>query len=238
MIEFKDVSKQYGRFRALNGVNFRMEQNTALALLGPNGSGKTTLLKCLLGMAVFRQGDILFSGKSIKNDARYRNEIGYMPQFAAYPENLKVGQMISLMKTIRQPNGGSFDEELFERWDMKQFGDKTIRSLSGGMRQKLSAYLTFLFNPAVLVFDEPTAGLDPLASEILKEKILKAKAAGKTIIITSHVLSDLDELADEVLYMQEGGIRFRKPISQLKSETGTDRLGKALAEIIRKEQTA
>ena len=109
-----------------------------------------------------------------------------------------------------------------------------MRTLSGGTRQKVSAAVAFLFNPGILILDEPTAGLDPLSSEILKEKILKEKAKGKLILITSHILNDLEELTTDIMYMQEGKMEFIKKIDTLREETGELRLNKAIAKIMRR----
>ena len=128
------------------------------------------------------------------------------------------------------------DEELIEKFDLKKIFDKPMRTLSGGTRQKVSAALAFLFDPGVLILDEPTAGLDPLSSEILKEKILKEKSKNKLILITSHILSDLDELTTHIIYLQEGKLEFFKEIDQLREETGELKLGKAIARIMKGEK--
>ncbi len=112
--------------------------------------------------------------------------------------------------------------------------DKRMRTLSGGTRQKVSAALAFLFNPDVLILDEPTAGLDPVSSECLKTKIHSAKEKGKLIIITSHILSELDELITEVMYMQDGRINFHKTFEDLRGDTGEQKLTKAIAQIMQK----
>jgi Cu-processing system ATP-binding protein len=104
------------------------------------------------------------------------------------------------------------------------------------MRQKLNAALAFLFNPDVLILDEPTAGLDPVSSEELKEKIILEKTNNKLVIITSHILSDLDEMIETVVYMEEGQVRFNKSLQTLKEETGEVRLQKAIAAVIRQQQ--
>ena len=114
--------------------------------------------------------------------------------------------------------------------------DKRMRTLSGGTRQKVSAALAFLFSPSILILDEPTAGLDPLAAEILKAKILLEKQKGKLILITSHILSDIDELTTHVLYLQEGKMQFFKELETLQEETGEMRLGKAIARIMKGEK--
>jgi Cu-processing system ATP-binding protein len=109
-----------------------------------------------------------------------------------------------------------------------------MRTLSGGTRQKVSASLAFLFKPDVLILDEPTAGLDPLASEILKEKIICEKQKGKLILITSHILSELDGLVTQVIYMQESKLIFHKSIENLRKDTGEEKLSKAIASVMLK----
>ena len=109
-----------------------------------------------------------------------------------------------------------------------------MHTLSGGTRQKVSAAISFLFDPGVMILDEPTAGLDPLAVEILKAKILKEKDRGKIFLITSHIMSDLDELSSDVLYLEDGMVRYTNTIANLKQETGEERLGKAIANMMRK----
>lgn len=127
-----------------------------------------------------------------------------------------------------------FDEELIKAFDLDKMLHKRMRTLSGGTRQKVSASLAFLFNPAVLILDEPTAGLDPLSSEILKEKITKEKDQGKLVLITSHILSELDDMVSQVIYMQEGKCCFHKSIEEIRLETKQEKLAKAIASLIAK----
>src|SRR5688572_31512817 len=140
-----------------------------------------------------------------------------MPQIGRYPDNMKVGHLFKMLKNIRNVPDKKIDEELINKLGLQQIFGKAMRTLSGGTRQKVSAALAFLFNPDVLILDEPTAGLDPLSSEILKEKIIKVKSENRLILITSHILSDLDELLTEVIYMQEGQLKFHKSFSELKT---------------------
>jgi len=124
---------------------------------------------------------------------------------------------------------------LLKEYELYSMFEKPMRTLSGGTRQKVSAAIAFLFNPPVLILDEPTAGLDPLSSEMLKEKILREKKKGKLILITSHILSDLDELTTHVMYLQEGKMQFLKNIETLREDTGEIKLGKAIARIMKGE---
>jgi Cu-processing system ATP-binding protein len=236
MIIASNVTKKFGKLTALNNVSVTCNKGECIALIGPNGSGKTTFIKCILGMVVPDSGFITFNGKNIVHDWIYRRHIGYMPQIGRYPDNMTIGQIFSMMKDIRSDESGkSIDESLIQYFGLDQLQQKRMRTLSGGTRQKVSASLAFLFNPDVLILDEPTAGLDPLASEILKEKIKFEKEQGKLILITSHVLSELDDLITQVIYMQEGNLQFHKKLSDLQKDTGEEKLSKAIAAVMSKK---
>ena len=231
MIEAQNITKKFGKLFALNNVSFSFQKGECIALLGPNASGKTTLIKSLLGMVVPESGTILFNTESIKNNWQYRGQIGYMPQIGHYPQNMTIANIMDMMKDIRKSTRGH-DEELVQKFNLNKMLHKKMSTLSGGTTQKVSASLAFLFNPDVLILDEPTAGLDPLSSEILKQKINKEKGNGKLILITSHVLSELDDLVSEVCYLQEGRLLFHKKLSALKEDTGEHKLSKAIAKIL------
>ena len=201
-------------------------------IVGPNGCGKTTLIKCVLGMVIPNSGFITFNGKNITHDWQYRSRIGYMPQIGRYPDNMSIGQVLGMMKDIRGRGEKKLDEELISRFGLNDMLNKRMRTLSGGTRQKVSASLAFLFDPDVLILDEPTAGLDPVSSEILKEKIIAEKAKGKLVLITSHILSELDDLVTQVVFMQDGKICFHKNLDALREETGEEKLSKAIARVM------
>jgi Cu-processing system ATP-binding protein len=235
MISIKEVNKTFGKLKVLNTVSLQLCKGKSYALVGPNGSGKTTLIKSILGMVIPSSGDILFDNVSIKNDWKYREKIGYMPQIGHYPENMTIGQIIDMMKNIRK-NVSEFDEQLIEEFKLYKMYDKRMHTLSGGTRQKVSAALAFLFNAPVLILDEPTAGLDPVSVELLKAKILVEKDNGKLIIVSSHILSDLDELTTDMVYLFEGKVHFNNSITSLKEETSEQKLGKAIATMIGQKQ--
>lgn len=234
MLESTLLSKSFGKLKVLDGVSVRMEAGQAVSLVGPNGSGKTTFLKCLLGLVVPDSGELTLNGQPILGTWDYRRHIGYMPQIGRYPDNMRVGQVFDMVREIRQSTSSHLDDDLMRAFEVEKFAHKTMRTLSGGTRQKVSACLAFLFDPQVLVLDEPTAGLDPVASEILKEKVLTEKAKGKLILVTSHILSDLEELTTDVLYIIEGKIQFYESIEQLKSRTGEGKLNRALAQVMKR----
>jgi Cu-processing system ATP-binding protein len=236
MIRIENINKRFKKLVALNNISAVFDKGQVISLIGPNGSGKTTLIKTILGMVKADSGKILFNNEPINGDPSYRAMIGYMPQIGRYPDNMKIGQLFSMLKNIRNVSEEKLDTELIEKFRLKEIFEKPMRTLSGGTRQKVSAALAFLFNPDVLILDEPTAGLDPLSSELLKEKILKEKNKNKLILITSHILSDLDELTTHIMYLQEGKLEFFKEIEQLREETGEIKLGKAIARIMRGEK--
>ncbi|MGV1012231.1 MAG: ABC transporter ATP-binding protein [Flavobacterium sp.] len=235
MIEIKNINKKFGKFEVLKSVSLSCKSGECIALIGPNGCGKTTLIKSILGMVLPDRGSIEFNGKSILGKYIYRENIGYMPQIGRYPDNMTIGQIIDMIKKIRNSNH-DLDEDLLNAFELKKMFDKQMRTLSGGTTQKVSAVLAFLFNPEVLILDEPTAGLDPLASEILKEKIIKEKEKGKLIFITSHLLSELDDLITEIIFMQEGEVHFHKKVDDLKAETNETKISKAIASILKQKQ--
>lgn len=235
MISIKEVNKTFGKLKVLSNVSLELTKGKSYALVGPNGSGKTTLIKSILGMVLPSSGDICFDNISIKNDWKYREKIGYMPQIGHYPENMTIGQIIDMMKNIRK-NVTKFDEQLIEEFKLYRIYDKRMHTLSGGTRQKVSAALAFLFNPPALILDEPTAGLDPVSVELLKAKILEEKQNGKLIIVSSHILSDLDELTTQLVYLFEGHVHFNNSIASLKEETSEQKLGKAVATMIGQKQ--
>lgn len=234
MIRTENLEKHFGKLHVLKGVNTSFSGGEVISVIGPNGSGKTTLIKSILGMVVADKGKIYFDNKDVANDFTYRHHIGYMPQIGRYPENMKMGQLFAMMKDLRKSTS-ALDEELLNEFHLTAMFDKPMRTLSGGTTQKVSAALAFLFNPKVLILDEPTAGLDPVASEILKAKILKAKGEGKLVIVTSHIMSEVEEMADKIMYLFEGKINFYKTIADLKAETGEEKLGKAIAKIMKRE---
>jgi len=235
MIRIENLSKQFKRLQALERVSVQLNRGKVISLIGPNSSGKTTLIKCILGMVKTAKGKIYVDDTKINGDPSYRKQIGYMPQIGRYPDNMKVGQLFTMMKHIRNASENDLDTDLITKFNLVAIFDKPMRTLSGGTRQKVSAALAFYFNPDILILDEPTAGLDPLSSEILKDKIIAEKKKNKLILITSHILSDLDDLATDIMYLQDGRLQFFKSIETLRKETGEPKLGKAIAKIMKNQ---
>ncbi|AEW86924.1 ABC transporter [Flavobacterium columnare ATCC 49512] len=234
MIVIDNCNKKFEKLNVLKNVSITLESGQCVALIGPNGCGKTTLIKSILGMVIPDSGAIFVKNQSIQKDFLYRNNIGYMPQIGRYPEGLTIGEVIEMIKELRNSKD-KLDEELLHSFEVQKMFDKPMGTLSGGTTQKVSAVLAFLFNPDILILDEPTAGLDLLAAEILKTKINKEKAKGKLIMITSHLLSELDDLITHIIFMQEGEIQFYKTINELKSQTAEEKISKAIAKILKQK---
>lgn len=232
MIKIKNTTKSFGKLKAIDNLNLELNQGECIALIGPNGCGKTTLIKSILGMVLPESGEIIFDGNNIKNDNGYRSQIGYMPQIGRYPENMTIGQIIDMIQGIRNMRE-NLDMDLYNSFEIGNMLNKKMRTLSGGTTQKVSATLAFMFPSKVLILDEPTAGLDPIASEILKEKIMNARKQGVLVLITSHLLSELEDLVSQVIFMQEGKLILHKNIDELKADTGQTTIAKSILQILK-----
>jgi Cu-processing system ATP-binding protein len=235
IIRIENINKKFRKLRALDTISASFDKGQVIAMIGPNGSGKTTLIKSILGMVKPDSGKIYVNDELIDGSPLYRNQIGYMPQIGRYPDNMKVGQLFTMLRHFRKMDEKELDKELITAFNLSALFEKSMRTLSGGTRQKVSAAIAFLFNPSILILDEPTAGLDPLSSEILKDKVLREKKKNKLILITSHVLSDLEELATDIMYLQEGKLIFIKRLETLQEETGEIKLSKAIASVMKGE---
>jgi Cu-processing system ATP-binding protein len=235
MISIITLHKSYGRLHVLKGIDLDIRDGAVTAVLGPNGAGKTTLIKSVLGLVKPDSGSITINGSRLNGNSDYRRDLGYMPQTARYPENLTVQEIIDMVKDIRGAVNKT-DEALIESFRLKSELGKKFKTLSGGNRQKVSAAVAFLFSPAIIFLDEPTAGLDPIASSKLKDKIQDEKQAGKTVVLTSHILSEVQELADRVVYMLDGRIAFDSPMNALLEMTGEATLERAVAHMIENNQ--
>ena len=237
MIEARRVTKTFGTLRVLDDLSLSIAPRRITGLVGPNAAGKTTLAKIILGLTKADSGTLEIDGIRIGADDAYRSRIGYMPQMARFPENLSARELFEMLTDLRRPTQ-RVDEELVERFDFAGALDKPIRMLSGGTRQKVNAVIAFLFRPDLLILDEPTAGLDPVSSGILKDKIFAEKAAGRTFLLTTHIMSELDELADDIAFINEGKVAFVGALTEIKRITRQSNLERAIAEIMKRGAAA
>ena len=231
MIEIQGLRKRYGALQVLDGVDLVIHPGRVTAVVGPNAAGKTTLIKSVLGLTRPDSGTIHVDGREIDASGVYRAKIGYMPQIARYPDNLTGADLFAMMSDLRGV-ATSRDESLIDSLGLRSQLQKPLRVLSGGTRQKVNAALAFHFGPSMLFLDEPTAGLDPIASSIVKDKIAAERGAGRTFVLTSHVMSELEELADDIAFLVDGRIRFSGPIHDLKRVTRQLSLERAIAYVL------
>jgi len=231
MVKIEQLNKKFGKLEVLKDLELAIKKGTINAILGPNGSGKTTLIKCMLGMVIPDNGTISIADKTIKGDWKYREEIDYMPQIANFPPNLKVKEIIVMLKDIR--NREARDTELIEYFELGPYLNKQLRNLSGGTMQKVNIVLAFMFDNPLLILDEPTNGLDPVALIRLKELIAKEVESGKTILFTTHIIRLVEELAEDIVFLLEGKIYFQGSVKEMVSQQKAPDLEHAIAEIFK-----
>jgi Cu-processing system ATP-binding protein len=236
-IEISNLSKHYGKFTVFRNINAKINSGSITAILGPNGSGKSTLVKCILGMVRPSGGHISIDGSLVDQDNIYRKNIGYMPQSAKFPENLSAKDLKGMLVGLRNAEREELDDELIGSFRLERDGylEKPTGILSGGTRQKINAFLAFLFDPHILILDEPTVELDPISSGRLKEKIFKGKQKGKTILMPSHIISEVEEIADYIIFLSDQKIYVQGTVNEIKSMSGEQRLEKAIANIMQRD---
>jgi len=237
MIRITGLTKRFGALHVLRDLDLEIGDGKVTAIVGPNGAGKTTLMKTILGLTRSDGGTMLIDGERVGHDPAYRANVGYMPQIARFPENLSAAELIAMVRDLRGTDA-VVDDDLTERFRLADQLGKPLRVLSGGTRQKVNAVLAFLFRPALLVLDEPTAGLDPVSSGILKAKIAEVRDEGRAVIVTSHVLSDLDALADDIAFLVDGKLRYSGSVHDLKLATRQLSLERAIAQVMVEDAVA
>ncbi|RNL77404.1 ABC transporter ATP-binding protein [Sinomicrobium pectinilyticum] len=230
MVNIQNLNKAFGRNQVLDNLSLEIDQKGVTAILGPNGSGKTTLIKSILGMVIPDKGAITINGKDIKKDVLYRENLDYLPQIADFPDNLKVKELIKMIKDLR--NKPARDETLIRFFGLGPFLDKKFNTLSGGTRQKVNLVLAFMFDSPLIILDEPSSGLDPVSLIRLKEWINREKAQGKIILVTSHIMSFVEEIAENIAFLLDGKIYFNGSLSELKIKTGREDLEHAIAALL------
>ena len=236
LLVVEGLAKRFGALPVLQGIDLALARGAVTAVLGPNGAGKTTLIKSVLGLTRPDRGTVRLDGHVLGDDPQLRATIGYMPQIARFPDNLTGAELIALLADLR--GDAMMDRELVDRFRLGAELTKPLRTLSGGTRQKVNAVLAFLFAPQLLILDEPTAGLDPIASGILKDKIREEASRGKTFLLTSHVMTELEELANDVVFLLDGTVRFAGSLHDLKLRTRQVNLERAVAQLMREGEAA
>ena len=224
MLEVKNVTKRYGKNVACNDVSFTLEPGTLTVLLGPNGAGKSTIIKSIIGFLKY-QGDITINGMNNKT-VEARKVLGYIPEMPSlYPTLTVVEHMEFIARAYKLTDYKDRINLLLERFELddkrRKFGDE----LSKGMQQKLNLCLGLLPDPDIILLDEPLLGLDPHAIKELKNYIEEMRKAGKTMLISTHIIDSVDMLWDRTIIMQNGQIRANVTRSEV------DESGKTLEDL-------
>ena len=230
MIQVFKLNKKFGKLEVLKDLDLAIKSGGIFAVLGPNGSGKTTLIKCLLGMVVPDKGQIMWNHESVLGKYDYRKNINYLPQIANFPTNLSVQEFIEMVQNLRaKPSNPTTYIDLFQ---LHPFLKQKLGNLSGGTKQKVNIVLAFMFDSDLIILDEPTSGLDPVSMIRLRKIIQEQKAKGKTILVTSHIMNFVEEIADEIVFLLDGKIYFQGTIGDLKSQTKENDVEHAIANLM------
>ena len=230
MIRVNGLHKSYGSRAVLKGVELHVPAGKIVGIAGPNACGKSTLLKCLLGLAVPQSGEIRIAGKGIAGNGEFRRSVGYMPQNPQFPPGLKGFELLEMLEHLRGERAAR-KERLVSHFGLERALGQPTGELSGGTRQKLSAVAAFMFDAPVVLLDEPTAGMDPLVSVRFKELLAEQVSAGKAILLVSHLISEIEQLASSIIFLEDGQTAFSGEIRDLLSRTGAERLDLALTRL-------
>ncbi|SNZ08641.1 Cu-processing system ATP-binding protein [Persephonella hydrogeniphila] len=239
MVKIKNLYKKFGKQEVLKGINLELKKGKVTAILGPNGSGKTTLIKSILGLVIPTDGEIYVKGENVRDNWSYRKYIGYMPQIAVFPENLTLKELINMLLDIRKEGyNPNIKDDFIKHFKLEEYMDKKLKNLSGGTKQKVSALITFMFDPEIYFLDEPTVGLDPISSSFLKDKIREQAERDRLVVLTSHIMSEVEELADDIVFLLEGVIHVQGSVKEIIQSSGEKNLERAIAKLMEKKYNA
>lgn len=220
ILKVNQVTKKFGNFTALDGINMEVQQGEVYGFIGPNGAGKTTTIRVLLGILQATSGTAQIFGKDVWNDAvDIHKQIAYVPGEVNLWSNLTGGEVIDLFVKLRGTNSKNRREELIQRFDLDP--TKKCGTYSKGNRQKVALIAAFASNADLYILDEPTSGLDPLMEQVFQECVGEVKKAGKSVLLSSHILSEVEKLCDKVSIIRQGQIIESGTLQELRHLTRT-----------------
>ncbi|MBO5810705.1 MAG: ATP-binding cassette domain-containing protein [Bacteroidales bacterium] len=218
-IEINNVSKTYGNYKALNNISIRVPRQSIYGLLGPNGAGKTTLIRMLNQITAPDEGEIIFNGEKLNRS--HITQIGYLPEERGLYRSMKVGEQaiyLAQLKGVSQKDAEKRLKAWFNKFGILNWWDKKVEELSKGMQQKIQFIVTVIHNPPLLIFDEPFSGFDPINVNLLKKEILELRDKGATIIFSTHNMSSVEELCDNIMLINKGQKVLEGSVYQIKQD--------------------
>ena len=220
VLKTSNLTKRFGKFTALEKVNLEVKSGEVYGFIGPNGAGKTTAIRVLLGILKATEGTATIFGKDAWRDAvEIHKQIAYVPGDVNLWPDLTGGEVIDLFVKLRGSNNKSRREELIEKFDLDPA--KKCRTYSKGNRQKVALVAAFASDAELYILDEPSSGLDPLMEKVFQEYVIDAKNAGKSVLLSSHILSEVERLCDNVSIIREGQIIESGSLSEMRHLTRT-----------------
>lgn len=221
VLKVRNLTKRFGKFYALNGVNIEVNEGEVFGFIGPNGAGKSTTIRVLLGILKATEGTVEIFGKDAWNNAvEVHKRIAYVPGDVNLWPNLTGGEVIDLFVKLRGGNNKNRREDLIKKFDLDS--TKKCRTYSKGNRQKVALVAAFSSDADLYILDEPTSGLDPLMEQVFQECVMEAKHAGKSVLLSSHILSEVEKLCDRVGIIRQGEIIETGTLSELRHLTRTN----------------
>lgn len=218
MIEVNNLTKDYGMGRGIYNVSFEVKEGEVFGFLGPNGAGKTTTIRHLMGFIKAQEGSLKIKGQDCwKSSSIIKNDVGYLPGELAFPENMTGNSFIKFMASERNIKDMSYAYELQNIFEFE--GTEMIKEMSLGNKRKLAVVTAFMHNPKILILDEPTSGLDPVMQERFINFILSEKEKGKTILLSSHIFTEVDATCDRIAIIKDGEIVSTIESTKLKRST-------------------
>lgn len=222
-LETNDVVKQYANHLALNKVSIQVPQGKVFGLLGPNGAGKTTLIRIINRITAPDSGSVLFNGRPSMQEDIFK--IGYLPEERGLYKKMKVGEQALYLAQLKGLDYFEAKKRLthwFEKFEIMPWWNKKVEELSKGMQQKVQFVITVIHNPELLIFDEPFSGFDPVNADLLKKEILELKDAGHTIIFSTHNMSSVEEICDEIALIDHAQVVLSGHVSEVRERFRTN----------------
>lgn len=222
-VETKDVVKQFSQHLALNKVSIRVPEGAVFGLLGPNGAGKTTLIRIITRITAPDSGEVLLNGSPLKREDIYK--IGYLPEERGLYKKMKVGEQAMYLARLKGMSRDQAHQEIvkwFNKFEIMGWYNRKVEELSKGMQQKVQFISTIIHNPDLLIFDEPFSGFDPVNAELIKQEMLKLKAQGKTIILSTHNMESVEALCDEIALINKSEVVLQGSVYDLRNQHKKD----------------